>query len=135
MGATQSSSVQRKIKRLSSRMLARKGPTEPIKVSVNELHAGGKGGKAGAAAGGGAAGKRKEGHSVSSEALVASTGSHGAADDEFRFEPKERELDPRHEELKDVAFDPKANVQAVMRARVASRRFDMNYHLDDDEDD
>jgi hypothetical protein len=130
MGASQSSSVQKKIKRLSSRMLARKGAGEPIKVSVSEMHAGGKG------KGGPGAGQRKEGRSVSSEALVASTGSHSAGSaEEFRFEPKERELDPRQEELKDVAFDPKANVQAVMRARVASRRFDMNYHLDDDEDD
>jgi hypothetical protein len=135
MGASQSSSVQRKIKRLSSRMLARKGPAEPVKISVSELRAGGKDGKAGAAAGGGAVGKRKEGRSVSSEALVASTGSHGATEAEFRFEPKERELDPRHEELKDIAFDPKANVHAVMRARVASRRFDMNYNHDDDDED
>lgn len=53
----------------------------------------------------------------------------------FHYEPPERKQDPRQTELKEIEKRSRSSTQDVMKARICSRRFDMNMHLVDEGDE
>ncbi|GBG30482.1 Hypothetical Protein FCC1311_067012 [Hondaea fermentalgiana] len=53
-------------------------------------------------------------------------------DFKYHFEAPERVEDPRRRELRKIVRSKRASTADVVRARICSRRYDMNMHLADD---
>lgn len=70
---------------------------------------------------------------------LSTASTSGECESEYDFEAEAaltpRSLDPRHKKLKKIESSPKASANDVLRARVRSRRFEMNFQEADDDDE
>mmetsp|Transcript_6763 Transcript_6763/g.12503 ORF Transcript_6763/g.12503 Transcript_6763/m.12503 type:complete len:143 (+) Transcript_6763:310-738(+) len=127
MGAKQSTTVKTKVRKMSATFmrLGGSGAVPPPADFDVEDERRGRNGK-------GKSKSRKSAAKGRSElSLVPSVNSMDAPITSHR--PKS--LDPRQEELLGVVNDKRADPTDVMRARIQSRRFDLNLHLNEEEEE